>query len=64
MVNSHARLKDLADAVRRLLLRPNPGTRYRCDECGARVGQPCADPYCYGSLGDPPRSTRPVRHRR
>ena len=64
MVNSHARLTDLADTVRRLLLRPNPGTRYSCDECGARVSQPCADPYCYGSLGDPPSSARPVWHRR
>jgi hypothetical protein len=58
---THGKLKDLADAVRRLALRPAPGTRYRCEVCGARVGQQCADPFCYGSLGDLPS---PASHRR
>jgi hypothetical protein len=67
MVNlSHVRLKAVADVVRRLAGRPAPGTRYRCEVCGARVGQQCADPFCYGSLGDPPspEATPQRRNRR
>lgn len=47
-------VRAVADLVLRLLLRPQPGTRYRCTDCGARVGQRCADPFCYGSLTDEP----------
>lgn len=62
---SHARLNDLVDAVRRLAIRPAPATRYRCEVCGARVGQQCADPFCYGSLGDPPSpAATPLRRHR
>jgi hypothetical protein len=67
MVNlSHVRLKDLVDVVRRLAGRPAPGTRYRCEVCGARVGQQCAGPFCYGSLGDlpSPAARAQRRHRR
>jgi hypothetical protein len=60
---NHVRLNHLIDALRCLTLRPDPGIRYRCDVCGARVGQPCADLFCYGSLGDPP-ATPPRRRRR
>lgn len=60
---SHASRNHLVDVLRRLTLRPDPGTRYRCEVCGARVGQPCADLFCDGSLGDPP-ATPPRRRRR
>jgi hypothetical protein len=54
MVNLRARLNDLVDAVRRLILRSSPSTKYRCEVCWARVGRQCTDPFCYSSLGDPP----------
>jgi hypothetical protein len=63
MVQIHARLNHLIDAVRRLTMRPSPTTRYRCEVCGAHVGRPCADPFCYGSLGDPPATPPHGRNR-
>lgn len=65
MVNlSRVRLQNLVDVIRRIALRPAPGTRYRCEECGARVGRQCADPFCYGSLGGPPSPAATPRRRR
>jgi hypothetical protein len=63
MENLGLALTALLNGVRRAARRPTPSTRYRCDVCGARVGQRCVDPFCYGSLGDPPRTTTlPGRH--
>jgi hypothetical protein len=45
----------LVDWTRRLVLRPDRVTSNRCPECGAGVGKACANPFCYGSLGDVPR---------
>jgi hypothetical protein len=45
----------LVDGVLRLVRRPGAATAQRCTDCGAGVGQQCATPFCYGSLGDVPR---------